>query len=635
MRLPSTRHRLTCVSQQHQRRCISSQAILGVSLLLSLLFAVILPIVVPSLSHAALAASADRSPRLQEANFTLDGVTVTVRSPFLPAKTFSVSPAGAKTQIANATSADHPYGAIYITAVPFGTKPQSEGVPIAQVGGASAYRASLHQFRVQEGDRPQPGPTVTIFGQHIRGEASLLGIAAPNQHVSSMLVVEWVAEAGSRLWLVRISQERPQSIADLTAAAPFLTDLRFLTLASTTLTHPSTVTAGRAAAVQPLTASSAIDSLPTWWNGYQCDSQHYNSAAGGTWQAHPLGTVAYHALVPCGPRPATNLDNAPDIGENIGGVSVWEWECVELSLRYLYLGYGIIPYHGNGNQIVHDYTGSALTKLPYDQDPRYAPTGSNPLTVPISQLPQPGDVLSLMNIYSGSPAYATGDAGHTGLVNTTSYSGSSWSFTYMEQNGAKSGYETIHVTVNGGNATIQDEVISSSWSQRIIGWLHDSSSGSPPPSDPSAPAASSTSTCTPVNGPHLSANCDAPSPPAITCGGAIGSRNDYSGIPINWTYTNGSTPCVTITYSFGFASGRTTCSFYFYAPNGFATTTIQATLSDGSHQSFYENPVSGWQHWFDATGITSLTFTDGNGTTNQQMGWGSSSGQSIERICSL
>jgi hypothetical protein len=150
--------------------------------------------------------------------------------------------------------------------------------------------------------------------------------------------------------------------------------------------------------------------------------------------------------------------------------------------------------------------------------------------------------------------------------------------------------------------------------------------------DPSSP--SGTSSCSTLTGRNLTSYCDVPSV-TIVCGGAIGSQNDLSGVPINWTFTNGNSTCVTVRYSFGYNDARQTCSYYLYVPNGEATTTIQATLSDGTHQSFNENPVSGWQHWFDATGISSLTFTDGNGTTNQQMGWGRTSSVSIERLCSL
>ncbi len=148
------------------------------------------------------------------------------------------------------------------------------------------------------------------------------------------------------------------------------------------------------------------------------------------------------------------------------------------------------------------------------------------------------------------------------------------------------------------------------------------------------PATGSTTACTSAHSGVAYRICVAPQV-TITCGGSIGSTNDLSGIPINWTYTNGNSTCVTVDYSFNYPSGANACSFYLYAPNGHATGTIRATLSDGSVQTLNENPVAGWQYWFDATGIGSLTFTDGNGqSANQYMlGWGRNATNSIEQIC--
>jgi hypothetical protein len=139
--------------------------------------------------------------------------------------------------------------------------------------------------------------------------------------------------------------------------------------------------------------------------------------------------------------------------------------------------------------------------------------------------------------------------------------------------------------------------------------------------------------CATVDGTNVTSYCDGPTT-TIFCGGPIGATNDFSGIPINWTFTNGNVTCVNVTYSFSYTDSRKTCDFYFYVPNGFATTKIKATLSNGTQESLDEEPVNGWQHWFKGTGITSLTFTDGNGTTHQEMGWGSTASWSIERLCS-
>lgn len=159
----------------------------------------------------------------------------------------------------------------------------------------------------------------------------------------------------------------------------------------------------------------------------------------------------------------------------------------------------------------------------------------------------------------------------------------------------------------------------------------------PPPSGVTAPTG--TVQCSVGHTTTLFSYCDAPLSPTIVCGGSIGSQNDLYGIPINWTYTNANAnpACVTVRYSFSYNYGASNCSFYFYVPRGHATGVIVATLSDGTTQTVDENPIDGWYHWFDAVGITSLTFTDSNGqAVNQYMlGWGSNSAHSIERICSV
>jgi len=146
---------------------------------------------------------------------------------------------------------------------------------------------------------------------------------------------------------------------------------------------------------------------------------------------------------------------------------------------------------------------------------------------------------------------------------------------------------------------------------------------------------SGTSACTAHANNGLVEYCDAPHV-NINCGGNIGGGNDLDGIPIQWTYTNGTSPCVYVNYFFSYSNAANDCVFYLYVPDGDATANVRATVSNGTTQILNENPVSGWQHWFDGTGITSLTFTDGNGQPVNQykLGWGKNAGQSIARICS-
>jgi hypothetical protein len=214
------------------------------ALLLTLFLTVMQLLPISSFATNTVAAYASTNPTLQKTSFTLDGVTVNVATPFLPGK-FTTSAPGAATQVATAVTPGvnvHPFGAIYITAAPYGTKPKTEGVPIAQADGVNSYLSSLYQYRVKEGDTPQTGPTATFFGQKIAGIASLMHGDAKVAY-SSTVVVEWVVEAGKRLWIVRITNEEPLGTTSVSSASAFLASLNHFALTSSTLSHVTTVSA--------------------------------------------------------------------------------------------------------------------------------------------------------------------------------------------------------------------------------------------------------------------------------------------------------------------------------------------------------------------------------------------------------
>lgn len=120
------------------------------------------------------------------------------------------------------------------------------------------------------------------------------------------------------------------------------------------------------------------------------------------------------------------------------------------------------------------------------------------------------------------------------------------------------------------------------------------------------------------------------------------SATDGNGVPIFWTYPNGSNPCVQVLY---ITRQPTTgaCSYYFYVPNRLATSIITPRTEnpfDGwsPAASFDENPVSGWQRFVPEENeqILAVGFTDANGrgpTRTEQIGWGQDSGHGIWQVC--
>lgn len=175
--------------------------------------------------------------------------------------------------------------------------------------------------------------------------------------------------------------------------------------------------------------AGTIHALPTpsWWSGV-CNKNNYTAS-------YPLG-ASHNDVSACGPGSTQGGDFMHQVNFGVGA-SQYQWECVELAMRYMYLAYGISPYmlSGNARTIVSDYAGSRLEKK--------VNSGS--------ELPTPGDVLA-MNI---------SEYGHTAVVTSVDVNGLGNGVVWaMEQNASSSGVRQINVA--GG-------ILQSN----VTGWLHD------------------------------------------------------------------------------------------------------------------------------------------------------------------
>jgi hypothetical protein len=169
--------------------------------------------------------------------------------------------------------------------------------------------------------------------------------------------------------------------------------------------------------------NAATGDYPSWWSG-ACDDGHYYSAT--TWWHHSVALGPNYLGMPaCGPLP--NHVAWPDYQATFypGAVTqVAEFECVELTKRFLYLTYHTGPYAANGNQMVQNYTSAV---------PGYQPFLAKVQNGTVGQAPQPGDILEL----------GQGTAfGHTAIATSSSVdfngNGTIW---VIEENGAASGSE--------------------------------------------------------------------------------------------------------------------------------------------------------------------------------------------------
>jgi hypothetical protein len=151
--------------------------------------------------------------------------------------------------------------------------------------------------------------------------------------------------------------------------------------------------AARSSYVPQVLPSGQIPS-PPWWKG-TCD----NKRSGADPSSAPLG-ASWDGLVACGPGPNEGGHDSL-VSFYPGAWGEFEWECVELSMRWMYLAWGVPPYPANGGQVVDNYA-------------KYNPNGPSLEVVKNGSKgvpPEPGDVLEL----NDNDAF-----GHTEVVTATS-----------------------------------------------------------------------------------------------------------------------------------------------------------------------------------------------------------------------
>jgi hypothetical protein len=116
--------------------------------------------------------------------------------------------------------------------------------------------------------------------------------------------------------------------------------------------------------------TGGVIALPSWWVG-MCDTGDYAAASqsltGTAIPAYPLSASAVWegGLVACGPRPEYGEGRDVSVRFPGGQWSVLEWECVDLSMRWMYEAWGVNPFPPNGSGVVWNYT---ATQSQYNPD---------------------------------------------------------------------------------------------------------------------------------------------------------------------------------------------------------------------------------------------------------------------------
>ncbi len=385
-------------------------------------------------------------------DLSLDGVAIQGCLPFAPAGDWQRPDPTQAVQIAYTAGGGAGYT---FTAIPFGAANPLEIFPIVnETSSIANLRDVLRQYRTEQGAQVESGPTAEIFGETVESLVSTLAMPGAGVDPETTRLTEWLVVAGGRLWILRATQPAA-SFAQASASTAGMT------LTSATLDAPSTSAAAlrnRLAAtatpspVSPSTAAADPFYLasPAWWTA-TCDSKHY-------YGSYKLGS-GYRNVITCGPQAQYGYPDVLVYFYN-GAFPAYEWECVELALRFMYLAYGVPPYAANGGYIVSNYSGSKLKRI-----------NNNTGVAPV-----PGDILSYCS-------YCT--YGHTSVVTKTDIDGSgNGTVTVMEQNWSLKGETVLKVSkwMVIGDA---------GW---VYGWLHYANSPVPSPT----PTFTPTPTCAPV-----------------------------------------------------------------------------------------------------------------------------------------
>lgn len=213
------------------------------------------------------------------------------------------------------------------------------------------------------------------------------------------------------------------------------------------VTRPLSPAADRALAARraarPGDGLQPDDSLsrPGWWGG-PCDG-----SSTGDYPGSRSNGAVFDGLVSCGPGP--NQGGSDHLVHFFPGAwGEYEWECVELSMRWMYQAWGVAPYGANGNDVVANYPEGASGYPAIERIANGTPR----------RAPQPGDVISVDN---------ADQFGHTEVVAASSVNGQgNGTLRAITENwgSGNDGWVTLSVS----RWVVSDGVPG----DKVLGWLH-------------------------------------------------------------------------------------------------------------------------------------------------------------------
>ena len=224
----------------------------------------------------------DGDPR--EITLEVDGVSLTLKTPYFPDQSIVLPDADDPLQLVNIVEKEPIFKSLTINAIPYGSGNSAEIFTSVEADQVDLYREALSEHRKNQGATPEEGPSATFFGQDTTSIMSTVFLNIDIFDPKPVQIIEWLFEAGERLWIVRVSQEI-QIIEHLTGESlsdvPGFDDLVVgISISSDNIDAPSSSSEVRdLSAPRPPAASDISESdlpFPHWWDG-DCDKNTYYS----------------------------------------------------------------------------------------------------------------------------------------------------------------------------------------------------------------------------------------------------------------------------------------------------------------------------------------------------------------------
>jgi hypothetical protein len=328
------------------------------------------------------------------------------------------------------------YGVFIIKATAPGSAP-GIGRPVYTSQAVAAYRQAVWDLETSKPDRSvSKGPSGVFWDETLPGiQVDLhLPTSKGNLKIRSL---EWYVEHAGRLWSFMLTWD-----TGMKNAGEWETASTRMVVQNTDGVHLSDTAINLGTAFQKSRVPRFIPSLggpldvgtPSWWSG-ECNDDNFFAATGV--HSFPL-VAAWHGVPACGPLYSMHL-----VRFFPGAHGEFEFQCVELVMRFLYQQWGIAPWAGNANTIKDAPPGSIV----------FYPNDGTHILIPGDIITEDG---STPNSY-----------GHDMIITGVNLDGSgSGSITIMEQSASSGGSRSLPVV----NWILPPDAWT--WGSPVQGWLH-------------------------------------------------------------------------------------------------------------------------------------------------------------------